>query len=34
MTAYMDGVFMLIAFLHYVITYWKETPMIQDINEA
>ena len=29
-----DGVFMLIAFLHYVVTYWKKTPMIQDINEA
>lgn len=29
-----DGVFMLIAFVHYVITYWKKTPMIQDINEA
>ncbi len=29
-----DGVLMLIAFLHYVITYWKQTPMIQDISEA
>lgn len=29
-----DGILMLIAFLHYVFTYWKETPMIQDITET
>lgn len=29
-----DGVFMLIAFLHYVVTYWKDSPMIQDITES
>jgi hypothetical protein len=28
-----DGVFMLVAFVHYIVTYWKKTPMIQDIDE-
>jgi cardiolipin synthase len=28
---YIDGIFMLISLIHYVITYWKKTPMIQDI---
>ena len=31
---YIDGIFMLISFIHYVITYWKKTPMIQDIKDA
>ncbi len=27
-----DGLFLLIAFVHYAFTYYKKTPMIQDIN--
>ena len=29
-----DGAFMLAAFIHYIVTYCKNTPMIQNINEA
>lgn len=31
---FVDGVFMLIAFVHYIFTYWKNTPMIKDLDEA
>ena len=30
---YIDGTFMLIAFLQYIFTYWKQTPMIQDFSQ-
>jgi hypothetical protein len=29
-----DSFFMMIAFIHYVITYLKQTPMIQDVTDA
>lgn len=29
-----DGVFMLVAFIHYVITYCKSTPMIKSVEKA
>lgn len=28
-----DGIFMLISFVHYIFTYYKKTPMIQNIEE-
>ena len=30
---YIDGAFMLVAFLQYIFTYWKQTPMIQDFAQ-
>ncbi len=29
-----DGFFMLIAFIDYIVTYWKKTSMIQDLNDS
>lgn len=29
-----DGLFLLIAFIHYIVTYCRNSPMIQNINEA